>query len=311
MGYASPPTGPKIADHIGIRFARGCHLTSLWQDLAYALRMLRKNPGFTAIAIITLALGIGANTAVFSVVNGVLLNPLPYPHPEELVTLHESKPAFNTGSISYPNFLDWQKENHTLSAMAVSRPHSFSLTSLGPAEQVNGQFVTSDFFPILGVNPAAGRGFLRSDDQLGAAPVALIRAGFWKRKLGSAPDVVGKSLTLDGKTYIIIGVIPQNFDLMLDSFTTSDIYAPVVQWNNDVLFNRGAGLGFHGIGRLKARHHHRPSPRRFSAVTKNLAAAYPEMDKGIGAALIPFKQRMLATLRHFCSCCSARWVSSC
>ena len=174
-------------------------MTSLWQDLAYALRMLRKNPGFTTIAILTLALGIGANTAIFSVVNGVLLNPLPYPHPEELVTLHESKPNFNTGSISYPNFLDWQKENHTLSAMAVSRSYSFSLTGLGEAEQVNAQFVTSDFFSILGVNPVMGRGFSRTDDQRGAAPVALISAGFWKRKFGSASDVLGKTLTLDGK----------------------------------------------------------------------------------------------------------------
>ena len=274
-------------------------MTSLWQDLSYALRMLRKNPGFTAIAVLTLALGIGANTAIFSVVNGVLLNPLPYPHPEELVTLHESKPAFNTGSVSYPNFLDWQKENHSLSSMAVSRPHSFSLIGLGPAEQVNGQFVTSDFFPILGVNPAVGRGFLRSDDQIGAAPVALISAGFWKRKLGSAPDVVGKSLTLDGKSFTIIGVIPQNFDLMLDSFTTSDIYAPVVQWNNDVLFNRGAGLGFHGIGRLKVGTTIGQARADFSAVTRNLAAAYPETDKGIGAALIPFKQRMLGDVAPF------------
>ena len=161
--------------------------------------MLRKSPGFTTIAILTLALGIGANTAIFSVVNGVLLNPLPYPHPEELVTLHESKPNFNTGSISYPNFLDWQKENHTLSAMAVSRSYSFSLTGLGEAEQVNAQLVTSDFFSILGVDPVMGRGFSRTDDQRGAAPVALISAGFWKRKFGSAPDVLGKTSRSTGK----------------------------------------------------------------------------------------------------------------
>jgi predicted permease len=274
-------------------------MTSLWQDLNYALRMLRKNPGFTAIAILTLALGIGANTAIFSVVNGVLLNPLPYPHPEELVTLHESKPNFNTGAISYPNFLDWQKENHTLSAMAVSRSYSFSFTGLGEAEQVNAQFVTSDFFSILGVNPVMGRGFSPTDDQRGAVPVALISAGFWKRKFGSAPDVLGKTLTLDGKAFTVVGVIPQDFDLMLGSFSASDVYAPVVQWNNDLLFTRGAGLGFHGIGRLKPGTTIGQARADFSAVTRNLAAAYPETDKGIGAALIPFKQRMLGDVAPF------------
>src|SRR6202451_184467 len=157
-------------------------MSELLQDLRYAIRMLVKSPGFTAVAVLTLALAIGANTALFSVINGVLLNPLPYPHPEQLVTLHESKPNFNTGSISYPNFLDWQKENHTLSSMAVSRSYSFSLTNLGEAEQIQGQFVTSDFFPILGVKPVMGRSFVHSDDQIGAAPVAMISAGFWKRK---------------------------------------------------------------------------------------------------------------------------------
>jgi predicted permease len=268
-------------------------MITLLQDLKFATRMLAKSPAFTAVAILTLALAIGANTALFSVVNGVVLNPLPYPQPDQLVTLHESKPDFNTGSISYPNFLDWQNQNHTLSAMAVSRSYSFSLTGLGPAEQAQAQFVTSDFFSILGVQPAAGRTFVPADDQRGAAPVALISAGFWKRKLGAAPDAIGKTLTLDGKPFTIIGVIPQDFDLMLDSFSASEIYAPVVQWNNDMLFNRGSGLGFHGIGRLKPGVTIGQARADFASLTQSLAATYPDVDKGIGAALIPFKQRML------------------
>jgi predicted permease len=272
-------------------------MSELFQDLRYAIRMLAKSPGFTAVAVLTLALAIGANTALFSVINGVLLNPLPYPHPEQLITLHESKPNFNTGSISYPNFLDWQKENHTLSSMAVSRPYSFSLTNLGEAEQIQGQFVTSDFFSILGVKPVMGRSFVSADDQRGAAPVALISAGFWKRKLSGAEDVIGKSITLDGKEFTIVGVIPSDFDLRLDSFGPSDVYAPVVHWNNDLLFDRGAGLGFHGIGRLKPDTSLAQARADFAGVTKNLAAAYPNVNKGIGAALIPFKQRMLGDVK--------------
>jgi len=270
---------------------------NLLQDLRYAIRMLAKSPGFTAAAVLTLALAIGANTALFSVINGVLLNPLPYPQPEQLLTLHESKPNFDTGSISYPNFLDWQKENHTLSSMAVSRSYSFSLTNLGEAEQIQGQYVTSDFFSILGVKPVIGRSFDSADDQRGAAPVAMISAGFWKRKLSGTPDVVGKNLTLDGKAYTVIGVIPSDFDLMLGNFSAGDVYAPVVQWTNDLLFNRGAGLGFHGIGRLKPQTTLGQARADFAGVTQNLAAAYPEVNKGISASLIPFKQRMLGDVQ--------------
>ena len=271
---------------------------SFWQDVRFAVRMLRKSPGFTVVAILTLALGIGANTALFSIVNGVLLNPLPYPHPEQLVTIHESKPHFGTGSISYPNFLDWQKNNHTLSSMAVSRPVSFNLTGQGPAEQVKGQFITSDFFSILGVKPLMGRLFVRADDQRGAAPVAMIGEGFWKRKFGSAQDVIDKTLTLDGKGFTVVGVIPSGFDLRLDAFSPEDIYVPVVQWKNNLLFNRGAGLGFHGIGRLKPGVTIDQARADFAQVTANLAAAYPDFDKNVGAPLIPLKKRMVGGIER-------------
>src|SRR5436190_7207812 len=115
-------------------------METLMQDVRFGLRMLRKSPGFTAIAVLTLALGIGANTALFSVVNGALLNPLPFPQPNQLVGLHENKPNFEGGSISYPNFVDWQKENHTFSSMSVARSYAFSLTDTGEPEQVNAEF---------------------------------------------------------------------------------------------------------------------------------------------------------------------------
>ena len=219
-------------------------------DLRYAFRVLRKNPGFTLVAILTLALGIGMNTAFFSVVNGVLLNPLPYPQPDRLVALGESKPNFTNGSISYPNFVDWQKDNRVFSSMAIARGSSFSLTGLGDAEQLNAKLISSDYFVVLGVKPVIGRSFAPGEDDVGAAPIVLISAGLWKRKFGSSSSVLGKTLTLDGKSYTIVGVIPAAFDLYRSAHP-NEMYVPIGQWNNTLLSNRGAGLGIHGVGRLK------------------------------------------------------------
>src|SRR6266513_74649 len=142
-------------------------LDRLMQDLRFGVRLITKSPGFTAVAVLTLALGIGANTALFSVVNRVLLNPLPYPEPEQLVTLHESKPNFEAGSISFPNFLDWRKQNTTFSMMGVSRGYSFNLTVAGDTEQVRAEFVSTDFLPMLGVKPVVGRSFEEGEDSHG------------------------------------------------------------------------------------------------------------------------------------------------
>jgi predicted permease len=272
-------------------------LEEISQDLRYGARSLRKNPGFTAIAVLTLALGIGANTSLFSVVNGVLLNPLPYPHPEQLLTLHESKPNFKAGSISYPNFRDWQKDNHTFSAMAIDRAYSFSLTGLGEAEQLEARFISSDFFALLGVNPVLGRTLTTGEDEIGAAPQVLISAGFWKRKFAAAPDVLGKTLTLDGRNYTIIGVVPASFDLALRSFRPAEVYVGIGQWSNTSLPVRGAGLGIHGIGRLKPGVTIEQARADMEGVTQNLAAAYPDADKGISANLIPFREDMFGEVR--------------
>jgi len=272
---------------------------ALLQDLRFGIRMLRKSPGFTIVAILTLALGIGANTALFSVVNGVLLNPLPYPQPEQLVTLHESKPNFSTGSISYPNFRDWQKDNQVFSSVAIARGTSFILTGLGDAEQVQGRFVSSDVFPLLGIKPTLGRSFYKGEDEIGAPPIALISASFWSRKFASSPDVLGKSLTLDGQDYTIVGVIPASFHLQTQSFRTADLYVPIGQWSNPWLTHRVAGLGIHGIARLRPGVTLAQARADMNRVTQNLASAFPEDDKGIGASVISMKDDMLGNVRPF------------
>jgi predicted permease len=272
-------------------------LEQLLQDVRYSLRMLRKSPGFTAVVVLTLALGIGANSAIFSVVNGVLLNPLPFANSDQLVTLDASKPNFETGSVSFPNFLDWQKNNHTFSSMAVCRSYSFAFTGMGDAERLDAELVSSDFFSVLGIRPVIGRTFVQGEDQIGAAPVALLTAGLWSRKFSSSPDVLGKTITLDGKGYTIVGVIPPSFRLDMQNFNKSELFVPIGQWGHPGLPSRAAGLGIHGIGRLKAGVTLAQARADMSGVTANLATAYPETDRELGATLTPLKQRLVGNVR--------------
>jgi predicted permease len=274
----------------------GASLERLMQDLRFGLRMLVKSPGFTIVAVLTLALGIGANTALFSVVNGVLFKPLPYPQPEKLVWLAESKPNFATGSISYPNFRDWQKDNHTFSGMAIYRSYNFNLLGVGEAEQLRARFISSEFFSVLGVNPVAGRAFAPGEDEIGGAPIVMISEGLWRRKFNASLEALGKSINLDGKGYVVVGVTPANFDFS-GLFRDIDIYAPIGQWNNPLLPNRGAGLGVHGVGRLKAEATLEQARADMAQLSSNLAAAYPDTNKGIGAALRPLKQTMVGEVR--------------
>jgi predicted permease len=269
----------------------------LLQDLRYALRQLGRSRGFTTVAVLTLALGIGVNSALFSVINGVLINPLPFPHSDQLVAIHENKPNFEGGSISYPNFRDWQKDNHSFSAIAVARAYSFSLTGTGEAEQVRGEFISSDFLTVLGVKPIVGRPFAPDEDRIGGAPLVLVSEGFWKRKLGARSDVLNRSLILDGKNYTIVGVTPTSFHLLIPGFQDSAVYVPIGQWTNNLLLNRGAGLGIHGIGRLKPGVSLEQARADMRTVTENLAAAYPDTDKGISAKLVLLKTQVVGSIR--------------
>jgi hypothetical protein len=199
-------------------------MDTLLQDLRYGIRMVAKSPGFAAIAIFTLALGVGANTALFSVVNGVLLNPLPYRQPDRLVAIYGKTKEFRQSSISYPNFLDWVRSQRSFSSMAAFREDDYNLTGMGEPERVKAEMVSSDFFSVLGVNPVAGRLLRAEEDRVGAQPVALIGGGFWKRKFGSASDALGKTLTLNGVGYTVVGVIPADFRYESGNFQNSDVH---------------------------------------------------------------------------------------
>jgi len=268
-------------------------------DLLYGLRVLARKPGFTALVVLTLALGIGANTAMFSVVDKVLLNSLPFPDPDRLISLHASKPNFERGSISYPNFLDWQKDNSSFIAMGVYRPVAMTLTGMGEAERVAAEFITSDFFSLLVVKPVLGRTLTAGEDRIGAAPVVLISEGFWQRKLGSSREILGRTLTLDGRGFAIVGVIPASFHVETVSagLLDRDVYVPMGQWNNNALSYRGAGLGIHGIARLKPGVTLEQARADMALVTQNLARAYPDTDRGLGATLVPLKEQIVGRVR--------------
>jgi predicted permease len=273
-------------------------MTGLFQDLRYALRQVHKTPGVTAVVVLTIGVAIGTNTALFSVVNSVLINPLRYPDPEQLVTLHESKANFQTGSVSYPNFRDWQRDNRTFSAMAIGRGYAFSLTGIGDAIQVNGEFVTSDFFSILGVKPLLGRFFAPGEDLIGAGPIAVISQDLWRTKFASASEVVGRSLTLDGTSYTIVGVVPAGVQFPLSSSATRlEVFVPLGQWKNNLLNSRSAGLGLHGIGRLRPGVTLAQAETDMQSVSNSLATAFPNDDKGISAKIIPLKQWMVGGVR--------------
>lgn len=261
----------------------------MFQDLKIGIRTLTRNPGFTILVVLTLAIGIGANSALFSVVNGVLLNPLPFPEPERLVTLHQSKPNFATGAIPYPNFRDLRSENQTFSDMAISRPASFTLIGTGETDRVRGRWTSTSIFSILGVEPVIGRNFTAAEDERGAAPVVVISADLWQRKFGGTSDVIGKKVTLDDRSYSIIGVLPPNFNL----YTNTDVFVPIGQWNNPALELRTAALWLHGIGRLKPGVSLAQAQSDLSRVMQGLAARYPEANRGNGAAVIPLKSRLI------------------
>jgi predicted permease len=273
---------------------------TLGQDIRYGLRMLLKNPGFTAIAIITLALGIGANTALFSVVNGVLLSPLPFPEPDRLITLFSRVPQSPRWSISYPNFLDWQRENHSFSALAAFRQDDFNLTGLGEPERLKTNMVSATFFPVLGVTPVAGRSFTDQEDQLGAAPVVLLSERFWKRKFGASPEAVGKAITLNAKLYTIVGVIPSSFHLVdYNFYNDADIFLPIGQWDETLFRNRSTGMGMDALGRLKAGITFEQANQDMNAVAAHLGEVYPDVDKQSGVTLIPMKRWIIGDIEAF------------
>lgn len=271
---------------------------SLVQDLGYGFRALRKSPSFAGIAILTLALGIGANTAIFSVVNGVLLNPLPYHEPGRIICLFEKFPNSKFTSISYPNFLDWQRMNRTFSAMAAYRAKGFTISGEGEPEHLEGEMVSAGFFEIFGVHPVIGQTFRKQDDRLSAAPVAMISEGLWKQKFGSTRNIIGQRIIVDGIGRSVIGVVPSNFHFQYNTRSHTDIYIPTGEWREPQFYaNRNAGWGLAAVGRLKPGVTLAQARGDMDRVSRQLAVTYPEVDSNVTTNLIPIKEVLVGDMR--------------
>jgi predicted permease len=276
-------------------------LKSLPQDLRYGSRVLVKSPGFSLIAILTLALGIGANTAIFSVVNGVLLNPLPFHDPHQLVSMFQEMPNFKNGSISYLNFTDWRRMNTTFAAMAAYRSTGFNLSGNGEPERLHGEMISAGFFEILGVNPVMGRTFTTDEDRLGANPTVMITEGLWQRKFGGRKDIIGQRMVLDDVGRTIVGVVPSSFHLHIQNFQRggpmNEVYVPVGEYNEPKFYSeRDAGWGLDAIGRLKPGVSLQQAREDMERVSRDLTEAYPDVNTGKKAYLLSLKDEMIGDM---------------
>jgi predicted permease len=269
-------------------------MTALLQDLRYTARTLLKSPSFAAIAIFTLGLGIGANTALFSIVNGVLLNPLPFAQPGQLVALYGKSTGFDRAPIAYLNFLDWQRDAQTVSSLAMYHGEDYNVTGRGEAERVSGYMISADFFSTLGVEPILGRTFRHEDDQMGVAPVVILGGGFWKREFGSS-DVVGQSITLNGTSYTIVGVIPASFTFYGQH---RDVYTPIGQWSDPMFHDRRIAYSSGAIGRLQPGVTLAQAKADMEGIAQHLAVAYPEANKGVGVAVLSMKEDMVGNVQQ-------------
>jgi predicted permease len=266
-------------------------LEHLLQDVRFGARTLRKNRGFTILAVFTVALGIGANTAMFSVMENVVLAPLRFFQPDRLVAVWESNPRFPRVWISYPNFLDRQRIARSFEQMAAMTWQGYDLTSLGTPEHIDGEEISSSFFNTLGVKLALGREFSLNEDQHGGAPVAIISNRLWRAKFYSNPQALGKSVTLDGVDYTIVGVTSPAFHFEGDP----DVYTPLGQGDPLVLSVRGSHSIF-SIARLKPGVSLSQAQAEMSTIQTRLDRLYPDANRDLGVNIEPLKQEIVGDI---------------
>src|SRR6266550_790452 len=273
-------------------------IVDLVRDILYAARLLRRSPGFAAIALITLALGIGANTAIFSVLNAVLLRPLPYADSDRLVMIGERGPGGSAGNVGYTTFLDWRDRSHVFEEMALIRSWIPTLITNGEPERISGLRVSSNFFRMLGVKPIVGRDFTAAEDTPDLWRVVIVSDGLWRRRFGADPSVVGRVVTMNDLPYTIIGVMPPSFEPLLSErfYQRADMWA-LVGYDRSLPNACRSCQHLKAVGRIKAGVTIEAARADIDAVQTQLRRELPSEYPPGAMTLVPLRDELTGGIR--------------
>lgn len=271
----------------------GHFFETLWQDVRYGARTLRRSPGFAVVAVLTLALGIGANTAIFSVVNAVLLRPLPFRDPGKLCLVTESLPSFPILGPSYQNYVDFRDQAKSFEGIAAVHIDFMNMTGRGEPQRLRTEMATSSLFPLLGVNAVRGHTFTTDEDRYGGPHVVLLSYGFWQSTFGGAPNVVGKSITLNDQAYTVTGILPPRFQLIVPA----DVFVPFAPWAHGLPDDRNWHPGITAIGRLRKHVTLEQARAEMATIAERLDKQYPIYDAGMGANVNVFQDLLVQNVR--------------
>jgi len=262
-------------------------MNTILQDIRYGIRMLVKTPALTAIVILALALGIGANTAIFSVINAVVLRPLPFDQADQLLFLNEKSPVLDEMSISYPNFTDWRNQNHVFEKIGVYNRNSYNLTGYGDAERILTGQVSADLFSALRVSAMIGRVFTNDEDKPGATSVVVLSYALWQRRFGGQNSILNQALTLNGRSYTVIGVMPADYAFP----SRVEMWVPVGQLSGDPNWQeRGNHPGLYAVGRLKPGATMAQAQADMNTISANLEKQYPDSNTRNGVRIRPLME---------------------
>ncbi|HLF82557.1 MAG TPA: ABC transporter permease [Blastocatellia bacterium] len=283
-------------------------MENILQDIRYGVRSLIKTPGFTAVAVILLALGIGANTAIFTVVNAVLLRPLPYPDSDHLVMLWETNPRFQIGvdtlPVTHGNFMDWREQNSVFEHVSALGAGRWNLTGAGEPDRISGASVSSNFFRLMGLEPKLGRAFRDDEERPGAGKVVVISHSLWQGRFGGEPGVIGKTMTLDGESYTVIGVAPEGFQFpranelpyFVGVATKTDLWRPMIL-GDDFVNKTRANHQLSVMAKLKPGVTRERAQSEMTAIAERLEQSYPDSNQGIGVKVVPLNEQVVGNVR--------------